>query len=441
MKSGDGTTEPEGQLIRGIGFAGSAFLVLNGMIGAGIFALPAAVAERAGALSPWLFLGAGLLIIPIVLTFAELASYFRASGGPALYATEAFGPLAGFGTGWMYYVSRVVSFAANTHVMAVYLGTVWGWFDTVAGHTAVVLVTCFGLTVANVVGVRGGVRTLSVFTLLKLLPLVLLVLAGLKSIGPDVLFPAAVPTIDDLGGTMLLVIYAFVGFESVLVPAGETASPRRTIPTALIRTVIAISVFYLLIVLVYVAVLGDELDQGGTLVDIGRRLAGPVGAIVITLAAVFSVSGNLSASILSTPRLTLSLAENGLLPGWFGRIHPRYASPANSVLFYGILAAALGVTGSFAFLAITSSLARLITYVVCILALPVLKRTADDATLAGAYRLPGGFAIPVLALVICVWMAWHSPVRSWLYVAVLLAAGLLLYAVEARFLRMRRDGA
>ena len=120
------------------------------MIGAGIFALPSAVAERAGVLSPWLFLAAGLMIITVVLALAELASYFRDSGGPVLYATAAFGPLAGFSTGWIYYISRVAAVAANMHVMALYLGAVWPWFDTPPGHAAVVIavsVVAFGTSV------------------------------------------------------------------------------------------------------------------------------------------------------------------------------------------------------------------------------------------------------------------------------------------------------
>lgn len=408
------------------------------MIGAGIFALPSAVAERAGVLSPWLFLGAGVLIITVVLTLAELASYFRESGGPALYAAEAFGPAVGFATGWLYYVSRVAALAANTHVMATYLGTVWAWFDTPAGHAVVVVAICAGLTAVNVIGVKGGIRALSLFTWLKVVPLLLLVLAGLREVGPDVLLPASWPTIDDLGGTVLLLIYAFVGFETILVPAGETSKPRRTIPRALVGTMIATAVFYFLVMLVYVAVLPADDATGGTLVDVGRRLAGPLGAIVITFAAVFSISGNLSATILAGPRLTLSLAERGLLPGWFGRVHPGFASPANSIVFMGGLAAVLGLSGSFVYLAVASSLTRLITYAVCIVALPVIRKSAGEAARERAFRLPGGNVIPVLALVVCAWMAAQSTARSWLYAGALLGLGLLLYGLEKSVLRKSR---
>ena len=418
------------QLIRGIGIFGSSFLVLNGMIGAGIFAMPSVVAARAGILSPWLFLAVGVLFITVVLTFAELSSYFRISGGPVLYATRAFGPLTGFSTGWIYYVSRVAAVAANANVMAVYLATMWDWFGGDDGRAAVILVVCGGLTLVNVLGVKDGMRTLAVFTFFKLIPLLIMILLGLQYVSPDVLFPQNMPTIDDLGGTTLLLIYAFVGFETVLITAGETANPRVTIPKALILTMIVTGLLYFLIVLVYVAVLGSEVDENATLVDVGRKLAGPVGAFAITLAAIFSIGGNLSGTMLAVPRATLSLAEHRLLPRWFGQIHEKFSTPANSVMFMGGLAAALALSGSFVRLAIASSLTRMITYVVCIAALPVIKGKADHATIAKAFKIPGGYTIPLVAFVLCLWLASHSSTESWQLVAIMLAVGLVLYWLE-----------
>jgi len=424
-------------LKREIGQLGFGTIALNGTIGAGIFALPSKVAERAGVLSPWLFLGAGLLIIVVVLTLAELASYFRETGGPALYATRAFGPLTGFSTGWLYYVSRAAAIAANSHVMATYLGALWLWIDTDVGHAAVIVFVCGALTFVNVMGVKGGVRTLAFFTFFKLIPLLILILLGLQHITPDVLFPENLPTIEDLGGTTLLLIYAFVGFESILITAGETSKPRATVPSALVRTVITVGVLYFLISLVYVAVLPAD-TNGATLVDVGRKLAGPIGAIAITVTAVFSIGGNLSGTMLAAPRLTLSLAENGLLPQWFGRIHEKYATPANSIIFLGFLATALALSGSFVRLAIASSLTRLITYAVCIAALPVIKRRADSEARERAYTLKGGYTIPIIAFGLCVWMASYSSVESWKFVIGLLAVGLILFWIE-RFGTRRPD--
>jgi amino acid transporter len=433
-------TSEKAHLIRGIGTIGGSFLVLNGMIGAGIFGLPSKVAASAGVLSPWLFVAAGLLVIVIVLAFAELGSYFKDSGGPALYSTTAFGPVVGFGTSWIYYVSRISSTAANSHVIAAYLskiGSGWVWFDTPAGHAIVVSVVIGGLTVINMLGVKNSIRTLAVFTFFKLVPLLMLILLGLQFVSPDVLFPEALPTVQDPGGTMLLLFYAFIGFEAIVMTAGETKNPRRTIPLAMVKTVLVITVLYLLIMLVYVVVLPDELDSGATLADVASRIVGPVGAVVIALTAVFSIGGNLAGSVLSASRLTLSMAEQRLLPQWFGKIHTRYASPANSVLFFGGIALAVALSGTFEKLAIASTLTRMIVYSVSIAALPVIKRRADPEVSANAFRLPGGYTIPAIALALCVWIASYSKPESWIFTGGLLLVGLALFGLEKLILRKR----
>ena len=430
MTVNDLIADQKSQLIRGIGTIGGSFIVLNGMIGAGIFALPPAVAERLGVLSPWLFLAAGVLIIMVVLTFAELASYFRSSGGPALYATHAFGPVVGFGTSWIYYVSRTAAIAANSHAMALYLGTIWTWFDTEAGHAAVIIVVCGGLTLVNVLGVKDSVRTLTFFTFFKVIPLLILIALGLQFVNTDVLFPEVLPTVDDPGGTALLLFYAYIGFEAVIMTAGETKKPRRTIPNALVRTVIVTATLYFLIMLVYVAVMANETSSGATLADVARKIAGPVGAVTITVAAIFSIGGNLATSMLSGPRLSLSLAEQGLLPQWFGRIHDDYSTPANSIIFLGGISIIIALTGSFVRLAIASSLARLIVYIVCIAALPVIKHKADAETVANSFKIKGGYTIPVIAIGLCVWMASHSSAESWKFLVGLLAVGLVLFWIE-----------
>lgn len=418
-----------GQLLRGIGVAGVALIVLNSMIGAGIFALPAAVAANAGILSPWLFLACGLLIVTVVLTYSELASYFRESGGPVLYTSAAFGPLAGFSAGWFLYLSRMTAFAANSTVMATYLGSIWPWFAEGIGRALVIVAMCVSLAWANYLGVRDGVRTIGVLTFFKVAPLLLLVVIGLPHVTGDTLFPASLPAIEDPGGTMLLLIYAFVGFEAGTITAGETSRPRYTLPRVLVATVAATGVFYFLIVLVYVSVLPATGKDGATLFDIGAMLAGAAGALAITGAAVFSIGGNLASNMLTVPRLTFALAREGMLPEWFGRVHARYATPGNSILFLAALALVFGLSGSFTWLAAASSLTRLIVYLLCIAALPIIRNKADDEARARAFRLKGGYFVPVVAFVLCVWVAMQSTAASWQVTGALLLAGLLLFAV------------
>jgi APA family basic amino acid/polyamine antiporter len=422
------------QLRRDIGFFGAAFLVLNAMIGAGIFALPGKVAVNAGMLSPWLFLAVGVVFLAVVLTFAELASYFRESGGPVLYATYAFGPLAGFGTGWILFLSRMTAFAANANVMAIYLGSLFPWFGEGVGRATVISVLTLGLTYANILGVKDGVRTMGVFTVFKVLPLILLVLLGLQHVTAGTLIPSASAVIGDLGGTTLLLIYAYVGFETMAVTAGETSEPRRTLPRALMRTVIGTGLLYFLIVLVFISVIPADTYADATLVDVGRMLAGPAGAVAITLAAVFSIGGNLAGTMIAAPRLIFALGENRLLPAWFGHIHPKYATPDNSILVMGGLAMLMALTGSFVELAVASSLSRMLSYILCIASLPVIRNRASDEMRARAYRIRGGYAIPLVGLAICLWLTAQANADNWRTVGLLLAVGFVLYAVERRFL-------
>lgn len=435
MSSADDAHGQKGHLLRGIGFAGLAILVLNSVIGAGIFALPAAISARAGLLSPWLFLVIGVLVISVVLTFAELSSYFKNSGGPVLFTSRAFGPLVGFSTGWILFISRMTAFAANTTVMAVYLGAVWPWFAEGIGRTLLIVTVVGVLTFANYRGVKDGVRTMGVITFFKLAPIVLLIVLGLQHVSGDTLFPASLPTIDDLGGTTLLLIYAFVGFESATIISGETKDPKRTMPRALVATVIATGVLYFLIVLVYISVLPGAGDSGATLIDVGRELMGPTGVVLITLAAFFSIGGNLSSIMLAIPRLTYALAEERLLPSWFGKVHEKYSTPSNSILLLGALGLVFALSGSFVWLAAASSLTRLISYVLCISALPIIRKKATVEERQDAYTLKGGYTIPLIALLLCLWIGMQSELRSWLVTGGLLVIGLILYSLAAK----RRD--
>ena len=419
------------QLTRGITAAGAMLLVLNSVIGAGIFQLPAAVYPEAGIWSPWLFLVIGVLVITIVLTFAELASYFKNSGGPVLYTTTAFGPLMGFSTGWILFISRMTAFAANTTVMALYLGDVVPWFADGIGRSILIVAVCGALTYANFVGVRAGVRAMAVITFFKLVPLALMILLGLQYVSGSTLIPSAAPVFENIGGTTLLLIYAFVGFEGATIISGETKNPTATLPRALVNTTLMIGVIYFLIVLTYISVVPEATDGSATLVDVGERLMGPAGLVLMTLGAFFSIGGNLSSIMLAIPRLPFAMAEKRLLPSWFGHVHEKYGTPSNSILVLGGLGLVFALSGSFAWLAAASSLTRLISYVLCISALPVIRKKATDEELADAYRLKGGYTIPVLALALCLWIGAQANARSWIVTGGLLAVGLVLYALAA----------
>src|SRR5207237_7119537 len=215
----------------------------------------------------------------------------------------------------------------------------------------------------------------------------------------------------------LVLLYAFVGFENASVPAEETADPRRTIPRAILFTVVATAALYWLVQLAYAAVMPAGPAGDAPLAVFAETLLGPAGALLLSLTAMASVAGNVGGSMTSTPRVTYALSQQGALPAWFGRIAGHYATPANSILFMGALGAVLALTNSFIWLAIVSTLARLFVYSACIAALP----RARPGWLSWVL-LAGGFAV-------CIWAAAQSTSRSWAMLASFVLAGFLLYGL------------
>lgn len=415
----------ETRLKRDIGPTGSAFLSFNGIVGAGIFALPATLHLQFGAFSPWLFPLFGLLILLVAIPFARLAALFSASGGPVAYCA-VFGPAATFQVGWLYYLARLTAGAANANVFAIYAGALWPPLATAAGRIFVIVALVGAVTWVNAVGVRRAIRALDAFTLLKALPLVALALWGLWAAAGRLPPPGPPPPFGEVEAAALIILYAFIGFENSVVPAGETRAPRRTIPRALIATVAATAALYFLIQLAYVAVMPAGAAPEAPLAAFAETLIGPAGLVLLSLAAMASVAGNLLGSVTSTPRVTFALAGDGLLPRWFGAVSARWRTPANSILFMGAAGAALAVTGSFVWLAVVSTLARLFVYGASIAALPAARRQAELPVGAGTFAMIAG------GLAVCLWAAAQSAGRSWAMLFGLLAVGTALYLVARR---------
>ncbi len=360
----------------------------------------------------------------VALPFARLAALFPTSGGPAAYAA-AFGPFAAFQAGWLYYVARLTALAANANVFALYAAALWPPLGTAAGRAATILLLVGAITAVNILGVRRAIRALDALTLLKALPLIGLAIWGLVA-AAALPAPGPPPPLSAVEGAALLILYAFIGFENSVVPAGETRDPGRTIPRALILTIAATAAVYFVIQLAYVAAMPPGAEPAAPLAALAETLIGPAGALILSAAALASVAGNVTGSLTSTSRVTFALARGGLLPRWFGAVSARYATPANSVLFMGLAGAALALSGSFVWLAIVSTLARLIVYAGSIAALPAARRGRGLPTGIGTLAMIGA------GLAVCLWAAAQSAWAAWAMLAGLLAVGALLYAVARR---------
>ncbi len=436
-RTNEGEREP---LLRQVTVFGIWALAINGTIGAGIFGLPAKAAQLTGIYSPLVFLLCGVLLVPIVLSFAEVASRFRGTGGPIRYAETAFGRVVGFQTGWAFWVARVSASAANVNLLVDSLAWFHEDLDRGAVRVALLLVICGALVLVNVVGAKHGMRSVGVLTVLKFVPLLTLALVGVAFLSPSA-FPFSttpLPPPANVGKAALLLVYAYVGWESALVPAGEARDPTRDMPRALLWGLGIVVLLYVLIQAVSVALVADLAASERPLVDAGAALLGPFGAVLLTVGVVVSVGGNVAAATFSTPRITYAMARDGLLPRWLGAVHATFKTPSASILVYGAVTLALATVGSFTWLAEVSVLTRILIYLMGVLAVPRLRRT--QAGTPAALRLPGGLLIPSLGVLTCVALLTQVTVRTWLVTAAFLAAGSVLY-VFARRAPVRPTGA
>lgn len=421
MKQGD-----DERLVRQLGAWGIWLLAVNGLIGAGIFAVPAGAARLLGSWSPLLYLGCGLLLGAVILCFAELAGRFRGTGGPIVYTRTAFGPFVGFQTGWAFYVARVTAFAANINLLVVSVAVLWAPLGQGWPRVMMIAAIIGSLAWMNVVGVRAAVNSMGVLTVLKFLPLMAVVLVGIWMVGPEHLPGSAegFPAFMDIGTAALLVIYAFVGWEAAVIPAGETRDPVKDMPRALFRALWMVTLLYIAIQLVVMAVLPDPGASQRPLVDVGAVLFGPVGALLMTAAVVVSVAGNVAGTMFTAPRLTYSLAHQGDLPAWLGSVHEKHRTPANSIIFLAVIVFALTVYGSFLWLAAMSSLVRVLIYMASIASMPRIR--AQDPEYDG-YRVPGGWWIPVGAFLVCALLLTQVSLQSVSITAAFLAIGALAF--------------
>ena len=424
------TSEPQ-QLSRVLGKLGLAAIAINGLIGAGIFALPAAAANQLGHFSPWMFIVCGLVMLPIVAGFAYLSSMFSGTGGPVLYASQSFGPFVGFQTGWLLYVGRVSALAANGHALVLYLSIfVPDLADPVLASFSVCVLIAF-LALLNVLGVKRAQGSILLVTALKLLPILLFVLFGLTYLNAEILFSAEPPALKQFPVSMLLLVYAFIGFEGALVPAGEAKSPKSDMPKAILLTLFAATILYFFIQAIVVHVLPMPIVGRAPLADaasnIGLDWGFSFGSQAMLLTAVISIFGNLLALMLAAPRMTFALAEQKQLPHWFANLHPTFNTPTQSIYFLSGCAMLLALTGGFIWLAIISSLARLIGYLICIAGIPKLH--AKQGSTIARWQI---FLLTTVGGAACVWLMSQASLRSWMFTLGFILIGALLYYISRR---------
>jgi len=387
-------------LRRAIGRWSLTALMVNTMIGASAFGVPSLLAAHLGKLSPQAYYAAAGGVGAIAACLAEVSSQFRTTGGPYLYARAAFGRFASIQVGWLLWVSRIAASSAVANLFISYLSQ---FFPDVAipSSRAIVLTLLIGfLATVNYRGVSGGVLINNFFTLTKLILLVLLAGGGLAAL---LLHPAiratpdtVSPNTSDWFEAIILMVYAYGGFESALIASGEARDPRKDAPMALLIALLTATAVYISLQYVVLHIVPHAAATATPAVDVAKRLVGPLGTTLVTAAILVSIYGYLSATMLHAPRLTLAMGEQGDLPGFFAAIHPRFQSPHLSIVAFAVLLAAFSIAGSFRWNAILSATSRLFVYGCIAAALPALRRKHPSTD---AFRLPFGPLFAALALV------------------------------------------
>jgi basic amino acid/polyamine antiporter, APA family len=391
-------------LLRAIGRWSLAALAVNSIIGSGIFGLPGTVAGLLGKRSVVAVLIAGAAMGIIMACFAEVASQFSEAGGPYLYARTAFGRLTGILVGWMLYLAQTAAPAANANLFVIYLAEFWPAAQQPWPRFAILTLLVGVLALINARGARQGTAVSNVFTVAKLLPLLMVILAGAAV---TIIHPApwgaaaSIPTSAWMKA-MVLLIFAYGGFETAMAPMGEAKNPGRDAAFALFVALIACTVIYALVQWVVVGVLGPGAAWDRPLAEVARATMGNRGAGLVAIGALVSVCGYLSAKLLGMPRVTFALAEGGDLPKVFAAVSRRFHTPWFSILFYSVAVWALAISGNFKWNVTLSVVARLFYYGVVCAALIALRKKQP---LAAGFRLFGGRALAVLGIGITVVLA------------------------------------
>jgi amino acid transporter len=407
-------------------------LGVNTIIGSGIFGLPAEAFRRAGVWSLAAFAVCAVVVSIMVLCFAEVSSRFTGAGGPYLYARAAFGPLVGFEVGWLLWIARMTAFAASCNLFVSYLGYFWPAAAGGGGRVVAITLVVGLLTGLNLTGVRNSTIAGNVFTVAKLLPLLFFIGTGLFFLRPEAFRPGPLPDFSGFSVSVLLLVFAFSGFELATIAAGEARNPQQDVPRALLLAIGIVVAVYILIQFVAIGTLPAAELAGSSrpLADAARRFLGPTGGALISAGALISIGGNLLVIVLVTPRLLYAMAERGELPGWLGGVHPRTRSPNPAILLTGALLLALTLSGTFVYAATISVIARLLAYSSTCLALPVLRRTPGAPP--ALFRVRGGPVLAAVALLLSLWLLSQTTLAQARDAAIASGVGLVVYALRRR---------
>ncbi|HEV8083108.1 MAG TPA: amino acid permease [Chitinophagaceae bacterium] len=412
-------------------------MMINSVIGAGIFGLPSKIFKLSGVYSIIAFFVCAVIIFIIILIFAEISSRFNKTGGPYLYAFTAFGRFPAFMMGWLSQLTRIVIFAALINLMVTYLSFFSSLFNNTVVRTCVITSVILLLTSINYIGVKSSVRVTNILTIAKLLPLLAFIIIGLFHININLFKSANTPNFSSFSNSVLLLTFAFGGFEGVLVNSGEIKNPRKTLPFALVISALIVTIFYCLIQVVCIGTIPALASSEKPLADAATMFIGHTGAVVISIGAVISIVATLNTNMLVSSRLPFAMSDEGQLPKIFSYTHPKYQTPVWSLLFYAGIAIIISITGSFIYAVSISVIARVLVYL--IVSASLIKLRIKDPKATNYFKLPFGYAFAIVGVLFSLWLLSASKQNDIQVISVCVIAGIIFYVIFNAFKKKNRQ--
>ena len=432
------SVKTEEGLKRVVGVTGLTLSIINGVIGAGIFVLPAIVGIEMGAFGVFGYIFCSIMLATIMLCYAEIGSRVTTSGGSYAYVEAAFGDFAGYIVNWLYFFGwSILGSAALMNVIADSLAVIFPVFANPLMRALFFFILIGFMIVVNVLGAKQGIGFVKMITLIKLLPLLGIIIFGFSKVKAGNLHWEHMPSLKTFGDTTLILFYAFAGFETSLGVSGEFKNPKRTVPMGILLGGITVLFVYMLLQIVTQGVLGAEMAsfKDAPLAAVAEKIVGPVGATILLVTAALSCFGCVSADIMATPRSLFAGSNDGMFPKFLGKVHPKFATPHVAVTTYGSLIFIFSISGGFKQLAILASAAILIVYLGVILATVKLRSTnrASDKS----FRAPGGLTVPLIGIATIVWLLTSLTKWEILSAIIFIAAVCVIYFVTRKFKRKK----
>lgn len=391
--------QKEEGLKRRVGVLGLSANIVNIIIGSGIFVLPAIVASYMGASSIIAYLFCGLLMAMIMLCFAEAGSKVTNTGGPYTYIETAFGDYAGFIAGFFAIGSNLFADAAVSNALVNVIGSAYPIFAEGLPRFVFLFILFYGMVYINVIGLKQGIGLVKFNTLMKLIPLLLLIVIGFKDVSISNLYFENMPSIKTLGETSLILFFAFQGCETGIIVGGEVINPKRTIPRAILISITTVVVVYVLIQTVSQGVMGSDLPdfKAAPLAETAKVVMGSFGYTLLIIGAVISMFGYMSGTILNSPRIVYALSRDNVIPiKALSKIHKSFATPYVAIIVYATIGFILAISGSFEQLAVIASSSMLILYLGVALSVIKLRKSEKDSY--EGFKIPGGWTVPIVAI-------------------------------------------